>query len=114
MRHPRSSTAAPSRSFQPSLDVPRDLADHLRLANRCPDAIPLYQHALRYAPDLNEARASYIACLMYEGRYSDAQAQARIGLALERGGADSTNFRNFRAAAEKAILDNAAKPVPSA
>lgn len=95
--------------FPQSFSTSRDLADHLRLANRCPDAIPLYQHALRYAPDLNEVRASYIACLMYEGRYADAQSQARIGLALERGGADSTNFRNFRAAAEKAILDNAAK-----
>ena len=50
---------------------------------RCADAIPLYQHALRYAPDLNEVRASFIACLMYEGRYEDARSQARIGLALE-------------------------------
>jgi hypothetical protein len=94
--------------FPRSFAVPRELADRLRLEARCAEAIPLYQHALRYAPDLNEVRASFIACLMYEGRYLEARSQARIGLAVDGGGADSLNLRNFRATAERAILERAA------
>ena len=45
---------------------------------------------------------------MYEGRYAEARSQARIGLAVDRGGADSLNLRNFRAAAERALLDKSA------
>ncbi len=89
--------------------VARDLADHLRLQARCGDAIPLYQQALRNAPALTEIRSSYIACLMYEGRYEVARSQARIGLAVDGGGADSLNLRNFKAAAERAIIE---KPAP--
>ena len=94
--------------FPRSFTVPRDLADHLRLDDRCAEAIPLYQHALRYAPDLNEVRSSFIACLMYEGHYAEARSQARIGRAVDGGGGDSTNFKNFEAAAEQALLDKAA------
>ena len=67
----------------------------------------MYLQALRYAPDLNEVRSSLIACLMYEGRYAEARSQARIGLAVDGGGTDSLNLRNFRATAERAILDKA-------
>ena len=94
--------------FPGSFTISRDLADHLRLQSRCGDAIPLYQQALRLAPDLNEIRSSYIACLMYEGRYVEARSQARIGLAADGGGADSLNLRNFKVTAERAILENAA------
>jgi hypothetical protein len=94
--------------FPRSFAVPRELADRLRLEARCTEAIPLYQQALRYAPDLNEVRSSLIACLMYDGRYTDARSQARIGLAVDGGGSDSLNFRNFRTAAERALLDRAA------
>ena len=45
---------------------------------------------------------------MYEGRYAEARSQARIGLAVDGGGADSLNFRNFKAAAERAIARSAA------
>ncbi len=93
--------------FPKSFAVPRELADRLRLEARCKEAIPLYQHALRYAPDLNEVRSSLIACLMYEGRYADARSQARIGLAVDGGGADSVNLRNFKATAERAIQEKA-------
>lgn len=93
--------------FPRSFAVPRELADRLRLEARCKEAIPLYQHALRYAPDLNEVRSSLIACLMYEGRYAEARSQAKIGLAVDGGGADSVNLRNFRATAERAILEKA-------
>ena len=94
--------------FPRSFAVPREYADRLRLEARCTEAIPLYLHALRYAPDLNEVRSSLIACLMYDGRYVEARSQARIGMALDGGGGDSLNFRNFRAAAERAIADSAA------
>jgi tetratricopeptide (TPR) repeat protein len=94
--------------FPHGFTISRDLADHFRLQSRCGDAIPLYQQALRDAPDLNEVRSSYIACLMYEGRYVEARSQARIGLAVDGGGADSLNFRNFRTAAERALLDKSA------
>jgi hypothetical protein len=94
--------------FPRSFAVPREFADRLRLEARCKEAIPLYQQALRYAPDLNEVRSSLIACLMYEGRYSEARSQAKIGLAVDGGGADSVNLRNFRATADRAIADSAA------
>jgi hypothetical protein len=87
--------------------VARDLADHLRLQARCGDAIPLYQQALHNAPSLTEIRSSYIACLMYEGRYAVARSEARIGLAVDGGGTDSLNLRNFRAAADRAIIEKA-------
>lgn len=93
--------------FPKSFAVPRELADRLRLEARCKEAIPLYQQALRYAPDLNEVRSSLIACLMYEGRYPEARSQSMIGLAVDGGGADSVNLRNFRATAEKAIAEKA-------
>jgi tetratricopeptide (TPR) repeat protein len=93
--------------FPRSFAVPRELADRLRLEARCKDAIPLYQQALRYAPDLNDVRSSFIACLMYEGRYAEARSQARIGLAVDGGGSDSLNLRNFRAAAERALVEGA-------
>ena len=94
--------------FPRSFAVPRELADRLRLEARCKEAIPLYQQALRYAPDLNEVRSSLIACLMYEGRYAEARSQARIGLSVDGGGADSVNLRNFRATAERAMREKAA------
>ncbi len=94
--------------FPRSFAVPRELADRLRLEARCKEAIPLYQQALRYAPDLNEVRSSLIACLMYEGRYAEAHSQARIGLSVDGGGADSVNLRNFRATAERAMREKAA------
>jgi len=94
--------------FPRSFAVPREYADRLRLEARCTEAIPLYLHALRHAPDLNEVRSSLIACLMYDGRYAEARAHARIGLAVDGGGGDSLNFRNFKAAAERAIADSAA------
>ena len=78
--------------FPRSFAVPRELADRLRLEARCGEAIPLYQQALRYAPDLNDVRASYIACLMYEGRYAEAHSQARIGLAVDGGGPTRSTF----------------------
>ena len=93
--------------FPRGFAVPRELADRLRLEARCKDAIPLYQQALRYAPDLNEVRSSLIACLMYEARYAEARSQARIGLAVDGGGSDSLNLRNFRATAERAIAEGA-------
>jgi len=93
--------------FPKSFAVPRELADRLRLEARCKEAIPLYQQALRNAPDLNEVRSSIIACLMYEGRYAEARSQARIGLAVDGGGGDSVNLRNFRATAERAIREKA-------
>ncbi len=93
--------------FPKSFAVPREFADRLRLEARCDEAIPLYQQALRNAPDLNEVRSSYIACLMYVGRYAEARSQARIGMAVDGGGSDSLNFRNFKATAEQAIRDSA-------
>ena len=94
--------------FPTSFAVPRELADRLRLEARCTEAIPLYQRALRYAPDLNEVRASLIACLMYDGRYAEARSQARIGLAVDGGGSDSLNLRNFLATADRAMREKAA------
>ena len=44
---------------------------------------------------------------MYEGRYAEARSQARIGLAVDGGGGDSVNLRNFRATAERAIREKA-------
>ena len=46
---------------------------------------------------------------MYEGRYAEARSQARIGLAVDGGGADSLNLRNFRAAAERAMRKGRAR-----
>lgn len=94
--------------FPTSFAVPRELADRLRFEARCTEAIPLYQRALRYAPDLNEVRSSLIACLMYDGRYAEARSQARIGLAVDGGGGDSLNLRNFLATAERAMREQAA------
>jgi tetratricopeptide (TPR) repeat protein len=90
--------------FPRSYVVPRDLADHLRLEARCDEAIPLYQQTLANAPGLTEVRSSMIACLVYVGRYQDARTEALAGLARDGGGADSTNFRNFAATAERALL----------
>lgn len=94
--------------FPRSFAVPREFADRLRFEAKCDEAIPLYHQALRYAPDLNEVRSSLIACLMYVGRYHEARAQTRIGMAVDGGGGDSLAFRNFKAAADRAIADSAA------
>lgn len=53
-------------------------------------------------------RSSLIACLMYDGRYAEARSQARIGLAVDGGGGDSLNLRNFLATAERAMREQAA------
>ena len=47
---------------------------------------------------------------MYEGRYAEARSQAKIGLAVDGGGTDSLNLRNFRATAERG--DRWTRPSP--
>src|SRR3989304_2882205 len=59
--------------------VYQGLADRYRHAGKCYPAIDLYRKAVALGPDLNDARAAFIACLLYLGDYRAAAAQARLG-----------------------------------
>lgn len=59
------------------------LADQLRQAGRCAEAVPYYRRALdvdEFAP----GRAAYIACLAYLGRYQAGRDAALLGIRSEQ------------------------------
>ena len=87
--------------YPPAVRVYQALGDLYRRAGLCDPAIDTYTAGLAQSssPDFDNVRRSLIACLAYEGRYREAAAQARIGIA---GGRDPVNFRRFLAAARRA------------
>jgi hypothetical protein len=68
----------------------------------CEPAIETYDAALAKSASIeyNDIRRSLIACLLYEGNYHRAAAEARIGIA---GGWDDANFRRFLVTADSAL-----------
>lgn len=58
-----------------------DLGNKLRLDGLCDQAVWHYRQALRIEPELESARTSVIACFLNMGRYADAVAEAREGMA---------------------------------
>jgi hypothetical protein len=58
-----------------------ELADWLRLHDRCPEAVPLYTEALKLLPENERARSSELACLFVLGRYREAWHVATLGRA---------------------------------
>ena len=81
--------------------VVKYLADRSRLTTGvCTGSIIMYQEVLRVAPRRSDARASLVACLAHQGRYSEAVAVAQEGLRL---GLDVEFYRVVLARAEQAI-----------
>lgn len=58
-----------------------DLANKLRLNGMCEPAVRYYRQTLLIEPEQEAARTSLIACLLNLGRYGDARAEAREGMA---------------------------------
>ena len=75
------------------------LADHYRLADLCPPAIPLYHQALDLAPKAADVRASLIACQLHVADYRGARDVAAGGVAA---GAWPAMFRGFERTADSA------------
>jgi len=65
--------------------VYQSLGDLYRGSGLCQQAIEAYRSGLvsSASVEFNDARQSMIACLLYEGRYREAAAEARIGIAGE-------------------------------
>ena len=87
-------------------DYPRvyqGLADRYRLAGLCVPAIPLYLEGLARTRTTHyfDLRTSLIACLLHEGRYREAAAQSRMGIAGET---DVDVFRQALVTADSAGL----------
>jgi len=87
-------------------DYPRvyqGLADRYRLAGLCVPAIPLYLEGLARTRTTHyfDLRTSLIACLLHEGRYREAAAQSRMGIAGET---DVDVFRQALVTADSARL----------
>jgi len=57
-----------------------DLADKLRLADKCEPAVAYYRQALLLDLTEEAARTSMIACLLHLGRYAQARDEAREGM----------------------------------
>jgi protein O-mannosyl-transferase len=57
-----------------------DLADKLRLADKCDAAVGYYQQALLLDLSHEGARTSLIACLLHLGHYAQARDEAREGM----------------------------------
>lgn len=57
-----------------------ELGDSYRNAKMCPPAMPLLERTLALSPDHSNARIDLILCLLEQKRFSDAGAQARLGL----------------------------------
>lgn len=82
------------------------MADRYRLAGLCEPAIPLYREGLARTQTTHyfDLRTSLIACLLHQGHYREAAAQARIGIAGE---ANIAVFRQALETAERARLSQA-------
>jgi hypothetical protein len=84
------------------------VADRYRSSNRCPAAVPLYQHSLSIDRRTYYLRERLIGCLIRLGRLDEAQAEVRQALASGEA----------RARRDSALLDRAvhggAQPADSA
>lgn len=78
-----------------------DLADKYRLGGKCAPASTLYRKVLQITPDHAGARASLIACQVYEGDYLAAGREARIGLSY---GNQVKSFQLYRRVADSAAM----------
>lgn len=78
-----------------------ELADAYRFAGMCAPASDLYRHVLELGMLVDRARLGLILCLLRDGNYTEAAAQARIGAAA--GGHQVAQFRRFLATADSAI-----------
>lgn len=58
-----------------------ELANKLRLNGLCEEAVRYYRQTLLIEPEQEAARTSMIACLFYLGKYSEARAESREGVA---------------------------------
>jgi protein O-mannosyl-transferase len=61
-----------------------EYADRLRSRGFCYPAAQQYRIAIAIRPELPNARAGLVACLLYLGQYREAVAHARLGIAWER------------------------------
>ncbi len=82
--------------------VYQNLGNLYRAAGMCQQAIEAYDDALTQSASIeyNDIRRSLIACLLYEGNYRRAAAEARIGIA---GGWNDANFRRLLITADSAL-----------
>jgi hypothetical protein len=79
-----------------------DLADSYRFAGMCAPARDLYRRVLELGVTMvDRARLGLIVCLLRDGDYAGAAAQARIG--PSPGGLEADKFRRFLATADSAI-----------
>jgi protein O-mannosyl-transferase len=83
-----------------------DLADSYRFAGLCAPARDLYQRVLGLGMLVDRARLGLILCLLQDGQYGEAAAQARIG--ASENGSQVAAFRRLLAAADSGT---AASPI---
>jgi protein O-mannosyl-transferase len=84
-----------------------DLADEYRAAGLCGPARDLYRRAIRLRTMRDRARLGLVACLLHDGQFAEAGAEARRGAAASEPEADQ--FRRLLAIADSAAA--AARPV---
>jgi hypothetical protein len=75
-----------------------DLADHYRRAGLCAPARPLYRRALELGGFPTRGRLGLVACLLHDGEFAEANAEASRGVAA--GGAEADQFRRLMAIAD--------------
>jgi protein O-mannosyl-transferase len=77
-----------------------ELADIYRFAGMCAPASDLYRRVLELGMLVDRARLGLIMCLLREGDYAEAAAQARVGATAD--GHQVAQFRRFLATADSA------------
>lgn len=80
-----------------------DLANKLRLADRCDGAVKYYQKTLLIEPGHTAARLSLIACLLDLGEYRNARSEAREGVAYADRPGYVKLFQKFAGVADSAL-----------
>jgi hypothetical protein len=78
-----------------------DLADQYREVGLCAPARDLYRRAIALGALRSRARLGLVACLLRDAYFTDASAEARIGVA--NGGPEARQFRRMLAIADSAI-----------
>ena len=85
-----------------------ELADKLRLNGQCEPAVRYYRETLVIEPEEEIGRTSMIACLFYLGKYAEARAESREGIAYATGPARVRMFQKLLQISDSAAAAGAA------
>jgi hypothetical protein len=82
------------------MQVGVDYANRLRIKGLCYPALPYYRAGLEVHPNFLAWRASFVACLLHEGKYQEARTVALLGATYEY---QVESWRRIRHTADSAL-----------